>query len=294
MKAEGLKLAVGGRSSGGDSVQSLRLDDVALTNEFLAIRDLEDFKRFYERYGFPMFRSLYENQVAYIRKQAPDGRTILVPDTSETKDGTYEDLSSMFGPDGYNLDFTDKETAPPAEDVWTRVQVDIGRIQENLHWLMKHEGQEKYHERLNSSLSGVRLKSVPDKSREDCHWLVLHAEGIKEACLLQLALGDKRIETCTCGNPFLQTKNKTYCSDKCRNVQKSKKRKEDDVKRAKHNLRSRLDTRFRQGKVTSRKEEAIRKRITEARSVDDLDDLVDEFQFLKSQRNREARHGGTH
>lgn len=288
LKVEGLRLAIGGRTTGEDSVaRSLRLEDISLTNEFLAIRGLEDFKRFYARYGFPMFESLYENQVAYILKKGvlPDGRPGLVPAPSETKDNT---LKSMFSPDGSERDFTDEELSPPLpEDVWARVQVDIWRIQKNICWLMEHEGEREFHERLSNGLSGVRMKSVRDQKTEGCHWLVLHAKGIKEACLLQLALGNKRIETCVCGNPFLQTKNKTYCSDACRNVQKSKERRADGLKHAKHNLRSRLDTRFRQRKVTREQEQTIREYITEANSLEELDQIEDSFPVLKAQRNRE-------
>lgn len=225
-----------------------------MLNGFLAIRDLRSFSLFVDDYGMAMIAPMLEARM----KEIPGAPS-----------GNWSDFIII------------SDVAP--ELAWERIQDDIEELQADLQHIMKERKEKKFFDQLKEGLSGLKTEPYHEKGNL---WMAAYPQDIRQACYIQLALGNKRFGICQhCNRSFVQTKNKKYCGQACKDTARENRREFSEIELEKRRLRSRLDTRRKQEATTTVIESEIGKMIKDARSLEALEEIARKYPIMERQRN---------
>lgn len=251
----------------GTKAKSLSVDS-ALTNDFLTVRDRASFERFIKRYGVMMFQP-YLKSCKVKKGESP-----------------FEHLLSMSAVPGGALDQN------TVDAYWTVLEKVIVCWQATVFEAMKkrREGSE-----IAKLLDKAAARPVLLTDSTGNPVMVLHCEGIMEACLLQVALCQKPIKPCHrdgCDRLYFQRSPRgLYCSEDCKRkafyglpLQQYKNRLRVRVHGYK-DLSASAKTEALDAISTARSETALRKI--------EKDHGLEKRTGPKAAKKGEARHGGT-
>ena len=189
--------------------------DAPLFNQFMSIRDYDDFKRFYERYGL----------VGFERPLKAAAR--------------HSDALKWLEIDRY--------ASPGIADAhlricWQQLEAYILRAQKAVQLVLGLRDKDPvgFCQSIEKNLQNVKWRFI---HTEDGYLLFSHATDYKAACFLQAALAAERDEIgicLRCGRRFIKTKKRVYCGDLCKEQAKDYRRKNDPVEKKKRSLKERL------------------------------------------------------
>jgi hypothetical protein len=144
---------------------------------------------------------------------------------------------------------------------------------------------DQYLRRLQKGLRPVSLTVAHWHSEDDTRaWdadvhgpysLGIDARGIEETCCLLIALASQtgRIDPCArdgCNNMFIQTRNRRYCSEVCKQAARRDRRLDDPIEKTRRAFRARLERRRQLGIVSASQEAECRQELNEARTSADM------------------------
>ncbi len=207
-----------------------------LVNKFLDLAEFKDFIVFCETYGLVMFRELMANQA----KAEPAGLAAF--------------MSAMLV---WSSDQLGEEVL---QKLWDCLLPDIEIIQAEVRSLMEASRRDpkRFLRQLQDGLSLVTFAVAHWHDSDDsATWgvdssgdfsMCADAIGIRETCFVMTALATKdgRLFEClrpNCNNLFIQTRNKLYCSEACKEFARRERRAVDPLEKQRRRLKGRLERR---------------------------------------------------
>lgn len=240
----------------------LKPDD-PLVNKFLGLRRFNDFVPFCESYGPLMFRPLLEKKATGDAGPEQLSAALLI---------AFIDWSA------------DRFSRNVLQGVWECLAPEIMLVQQDIQSLMDNSVQdsETFLSRLQKGLSSVGVTVSHWHDSDDSEtWpgdtpgkfsLAMDARSIKETCYLLVALATQsgKLEKCGrhgCNHLFIQTRNKGYCSEACKQAARRERRSADPLEKPRRAVKARVERRWFQGLLTAEQESEYRSEINAAKTA---------------------------